>query len=532
MNVAPILSGDNTIPGEQIPDDVKKRMPEIFQTCSDFGLDYPPTVVEFLDWDTMAEICSYGGFPSRYPHWSFGMEWEEFRKGYLAGRHRVYEIVINSVPVYLYCLNSNTYTDNVTVIAHALGHADFFKTNIFFKSTNQHVINEAEDQYGTSAVNEMACHGTRIRKYFTRRGKDQVGRFIDKVLMIRTLIDPSAAWERRKCKEVIVSDNREYKFPKKVKVDDGHDYMDEWLNTPEYMRQEEQRIKEDEIKEELNIFSEPTRDIFGFLKNNAPLNPWQQDVMSMLYNEELYFSPQRPTKILNEGWASYVDFNIMARMGLALSSGIFSYAHHKAGVLGGKYSMNPYKLGFNLLLDIEERWNKGRFGSEYEKCDDITLKHKWDKKLGLGREKVFEVRKYYNDMTLMHEFLTPEFIAKYKMFEWRLMANGEYQIVSRDPKAIKKKLMQRFMNGGLPDIKLEDPNYKGKGYFLMQHNHIGLSLLDRWVKEVLPSIFFFWKNKVLLATKAKDGQEMVYVCGGETAKDVKLVSRNDLDAHL
>lgn len=520
MELAPILSGDNTIPGELIPDAIKDRMPEIFQACSDFGLDYPPTVVEFLDWDTMAEICSYGGFPSRYPHWRFGMEWEEFRKGYMAGRMRVYEIVINSTPVNLYCLNSNTYTDNVTVIAHALGHADFFKKNIFFKPTSQ------------NAVNELACHGTRIRKYFARRGKDTVGRFMDKVLMIHTLIDPSAAWAKRKCKEVITSDQRDYKFPRKFKVQEGHDYMEEWLNTPEYMKKEEQRIKEDEIRNDLNMFAEPTRDIFGYIKNNAPLKPWEQDVMSMLYNEELYFSPQRPTKILNEGWASYVDFNIMARMGLALSSGIMSYAHHKAGVLGGKYSMNPYKLGFNLLLDIEERWNKGKFGKEYDECDDIILKNKWDKKLGLGREKVFEVRQNYNDMTLMHEFLTDEFIAKYKMFEWALLPNGEYQIVSRDPKAIKHKMMRKFMNGGLPDIQLEDPNYKNKGYFLMQHRWVGLLLYDKWIKEVLPAMHYFWKNTILLATKTKDEQEVVYVCTGDTAKDVKLVLRKDLEAAL
>ena len=29
--------------------------------------------------------------------------------------------------------------------------------------------------------------------------------------------------------------------------------------------------------------------------------------------------------------------------------------------------------------DIEERWNKGRFGKDYEECDDLILKKNWDR---------------------------------------------------------------------------------------------------------------------------------------------------------
>ena len=73
------------------------------------------------------------------------------------------------------------------------------------------------------------------------------------------------------------------------------------------------------------------------------------------------------------------------------------------GVLGGKYSMNPYKLGFYLMLDIEERWNKGRFGQDWDDCKDMRIKEKWNTNAGLGKEKLFEVRKYYNDLTFLHD---------------------------------------------------------------------------------------------------------------------------------
>ena len=78
--------------------------------------------------------------------------------------------------------------------------------------------------------------------------------------------------------------------------------------------------------------------------------------------------------------------------------------------------INPYKLGIELLRDIEERWNTGRFGKEYDECDDLDKQRNWDKQLGLGRQKIFEVRRVHNDITFIDTFLTPEFCVRHKMF--------------------------------------------------------------------------------------------------------------------
>src|SRR5581483_11930339 len=242
-------------------------------------------------------------------------------------------------------------------------------------------------------------------------GKQEVGRYIDKILMIDTLIDPTKAWAKRHVKDPIVGVKRRIKqHPRRLNVKEGHDYMEPWINTKDWLDQEQERIRIEEIRKSLDIFEEPDKDIFGFLKNNAPFRyGWQLDIFCMLYDENMYFAPQRQTKVGNEGWASYVDSQIMARYGFAHDEGIFDYALHKAGVLGGRNSMNPYKLGYMLLLDIEERWNKGQFGKEYEDCEDAYKKAHWDKKLGLGHEKVFEVGEFYDDVTLISEFFTQEF---------------------------------------------------------------------------------------------------------------------------
>ncbi|HYO95111.1 MAG TPA: SpoVR family protein, partial [Polyangiaceae bacterium] len=49
------------------------------------GLDFFPVIFEMLSYDQMNEIAAYGGFPNRYPHWRFGMEYERLSKSYEYG---------------------------------------------------------------------------------------------------------------------------------------------------------------------------------------------------------------------------------------------------------------------------------------------------------------------------------------------------------------------------------------------------------------------------------------------------------------
>ncbi len=525
MSGTPILQGDNTIPGIKIHKEVLAVLPRIEQECRKMGLDYFPIIVEFVSYDEMAELASYGGFPVRFPHWSFGMEYEEMARGYEFGQYRISEMVVNTNPCYIFCMDSNTLVDNVDVIAHAIGHNDFFKNNVFFEPTDENMMNK------------LANHGTRIRKYMARWGYEAVTEFIDHCLRINTLIDPSKAWKTKKIKEAVVRDKRDYRHPERLKA--THDYMDSWVNPKGFIDDQHKEIERKDAADYLDIFQGAVKDIMGYLKDAAPLKPWQQDIISMIYEESMYFSPQRVTKMINEGWASYVDYHIMCREGLAalgqksVDAGIWAYAEHKMRVLGGKYSQNPYKTGFELLCDIEDRWNKGKFGPEWENCTDMNEKQNWDKKLGLGMEKVFEVRKNYNDFLLVQEFFTPEFCEKNKYYEWKRFPNGEYKIINRDFKSIKKKLLQRYMNGGLPDIRLEDPNHLGKGWFLLQHQYDERPLYDQFARETLTSVHYFWGNTVLLATKTKDGDELVYVCNGnDPVKNVKLMTRADYEKDI
>jgi stage V sporulation protein R len=522
MSGTPILQGDNTIPGIKIHKEVKAVLPQIEAGCKRMGLDYFPIIVEFVPYDTMAELASYNGFPIRYPHWRFGMEYEEMALGYEHNQYRISEMVINTNPCYIYCMDSNTLVDNVDVIAHAIGHNDFFKNNIFFEPTNENMMNK------------LANHGTRIRGYMARWGYEVVTEFIDHVLRVETLIDPTKAWRKKKIKQVNVKDERNYHFPERLRS--TNKYMDGWVNPQGFIDRQHDEIKKREAEEFLDMFQGPERDIFGYIKDHAPLKPWQQDIISMLYDEAMYFSPQRATKMANEGWASYVDFHLMCEEGMAAlgqpgdDCGIWHYADHKWRVLGGKYSQNPYKLGFELFMDIRDRWDKGRFGTEWENCTDLKEKEHWNKKLGLGKEKVFEVRKNYNDFLMIQEFFTPEFCEKKQFFEWKRFPNGEYKIMDRDHKSIKRKLLQKYMNGGLPDIRLMDPNHLGKGWFFMKHMWDGRPIFDQYARETITSLFKLWKNVVVLSTKNRDGLEYLYICNGPSPeKEVHVMTREDYE---
>lgn len=522
LSGTPILEGDNTVPGLKIHKEVLEQIPAIEKACKEMGLDYYPIIVEFVRYDEMAELASYGGFPNRYPHWKWGQEYEELSRGYEYNQYRISEMVINTNPCYIYCMDSNTLVDNVDVIAHAIGHNDFFKNNVYFAPTDDNMMNK------------LANHGTRIRNYMARWGYEPVTEFIDQVIRIDTLIDTQKAWRKKTIKNAVLKDERTYRHPNRLHAENN--YMEGWVNSKEYLQKEHDRIEKEDAADFLDLFGKPDRDIFGYLKNNAPLKPWQQDIISMLYEESMYFAPQRLTKMLNEGWASFVDFHLLCRKGLAAlgqkseDAGIFHYAEHKMRVLGGKWSTNPYKLGFELLLDIESRWNKGKFGQEWDDVKDMKEKEEWNKHTNQGLEKIFEVRKFYNDYTALQEFFTPELCAKLEFFNFRKFPSGDHKITDRDFEEIKSGLLKKYMNGGLPDIRLCDPNHLNKGWFFIQHFWDDRPLYHKYVLETIIAVQRIWQNNVVLATRNSDGDEFVYLCDGpDPTKNVQVLGRDEYE---
>ena len=469
---------------------------EIRGYAVEYGLDFFEVIFELVDYEELNMVAAFGGFPTRYPHWKFGMQYEELRKGYSYGLQKIYELVINNDPCYAYLMQCNPMVDQKLVMAHVYGHSDFFKSNYWFSKTNRKMMDE------------IANHGVRVRRYIERYGQDKVESFLDCCLSLENLIDFHSPFIRRHGEktETSAAEKRIAAEPTRLKA---KSYMDRFINPPQHLEQERDRLQQ-ELDAQVKFPEEPERDVLLFLMDNAPLERWQRDILSMLREEAYYFAPQGMTKIMNEGWASYWHSTIMTQRACSAAE-IIDYADHHSGTLGVQPGvLNPYKLGIELFRDIEDRWNKGKFGPEWEACDDAAKKASWDRKLGLGREKIFEVRKIHNDVTFIDEFLTPEFCERQKMFTYGYNKQSqEYVIDSREFSAIKEKLLFSLSNFGQPYIWVEDGNYGNRGELLIAQRDESVPLHVDHARATLERIATIWGRPVHLQTTVETRKKLL-----------------------
>jgi len=473
---------------------------EIRAHAVDFGLDFFEVIYELVDYDEMNMIAAYGGFPTRYPHWRFGMQFEELQKSYSYGLSKIYELVINNDPCYAYLMRANPEVDQKLVMSHVYGHSDFFKNNYWFSKTNRKM------------VDTMANHAVLVRRSIDRYGLDKVEQWIDVCLSLENLIDPHAPYFREHSKQSEES-IEEQKFATHGTKFKTKPYMEGFVNPPEVLKRErEQRIKA--LEKEERFPAKPQRDVLSFLVENAPLKRWQREILALIRDEAYYFAPQAMTKIMNEGWASYWHSKIMTTRALDASE-VIDYADHHSGTLGTRPGViNPYKIGIELFRDIEERWNTGRFGPEYEACDDYARRRNWDLKLGLGRQKIFEVRKIYNDITFIDEFLTQDFCERAQLFTYKFdRHSGNYVIDSRDFQEIKGKLLDGLANMGRPVILVDDGNFKNRGELHLTHEYHGVPLKLDYARATLENLHKVWTRGVHIETQV-DGKKKLLSYGG------------------
>jgi stage V sporulation protein R len=284
--------------------DLRALQREVEARARELGLDVPEIVYEVVDHRELNEIAAYGGFPVRYPHWRFGMEYDRLLKGHAYGLQRIYELVVNTRPVVAYLLRQNAPVEQKLVMAHVCGHADFFRRNAWFAHTDLDMLDT------------MASHGTRIAALADRHGRDEVESFIDRVLSVDNLVDASAL--------------------SRAKGRPG--------NAPGLER------------------GAAPGDVLGHLLLRAPLADWEQEVLAMLRDEACYFLPQMLTRIMNEGWASFWHSRLMTGT-LLRDAEVVDYAVQHAGAMGGDDGpMNPYKLGLELYRHLERQAGGGEAG--------------------------------------------------------------------------------------------------------------------------------------------------------------------------
>lgn len=485
--------------------ELERERVKIQKAALEVGLDFYDTIFELVTYDELNQIAACGGFPVRYPHWRFGMEYESLSKGYEYGLSKIYELVINNDPCYAYLMEGNEFLDQKLVMAHVFGHCDFFKNNYWFSPTNRKMMDV------------MANHATRIRRYMDRFGVEEVENFIDLCLSIENLIDRFSPYTPKKT----VSDIK----PSEPSVDGrlrvNRPYMESYINPPEFLNEQKERMRQ-EAEQNTTFPPKPERDVLAFLLRYAPLKSWQQDVLSIIREEAYYYAPQGMTKIMNEGWASYWHSKILTEK-IMNDSEIIDFADRHSGTMAmSPMGFNPYKIGIELFRNIEERWNKGQFGKEWDECDDLSLKKTWDRQTGGGRKKIFEVRKHYNDVTFIDEFLTEEFCIEHRMFVYKFnQRSGQFEVDTRDFASIKKKLLFQLTNFGQPIITVVDANHGNRGELLLSHLFEGVEMQPDYMQATMRNLYQIWTRPVAVAT-VMDGEPKIVTFDGTDFKSQSL----------
>ncbi len=477
----------------QLTPELQEIVHSIRETSQTAGLDFFDTIFELVDYKQLNEIAAYGGFPTRYPHWRFGMDYERLAKSYTYGLSVIYEMVINNDPCYAYLLRANNLVSQKTVIAHVFGHCDFFKNNYWFSKTNRKMLDQ------------MANHASIVRRYIEDVGHDEVEAFIDCCLSLENLIDIFRPFNTPTKQEEPADEDEIYRQEPVKKIQASKKYMDSYVNPKEFL-EEQARKQEEQVKRKRSFPEQPERDVLRFLMDHAPISSWERRVLGIIRDESYYFAPQGQTKILNEGWASYWHSKMMTVLHPLSDSEIIDYCDQHAGVVAAAPGqLNPYKLGIELLRHIESRWNKGQFGLDYVNCDDPKKRQEWDTQAGLGKEKIFEVRRIHNDITFIDSFLDEDFCHEHKLFIYDYdRRNNRYVISGRDFNEIKQQLLRQLTNFGQPIISVKDGNFKNRGELLLTHTHEGVDLKHDFTLECLKNLTRIWQRPVHIETIIED----------------------------
>lgn len=325
----------------ELPEYLREWQEKIEGHARKSGLDFFPQVFEILTFDEMNEVAAYGGFPTRFPHWRWGMEYERLKKTGEYGLSRIYEMVINNNPCVAYLLEGNSLVDQKLVMAHVCGHNDFFKNNFTFKLTDQDrrppesaedfVVSRKDRLPTRKWIDTFANHAARVQRHMERHGVTPVEEFLDVCMSLENLIDPPG----RLLEGKPIVEPPEEPEPIEAPRLKARSYMDTFINPDEHLVAEKKRLEAAAAAAKTRFPERPARDVLKFLVEHAPLERWERDILEICREEAYYFWPQAQTKVMNEGWAClHGDSLVYTESGLvtmrALVSGAAASVHDGA----------------------------------------------------------------------------------------------------------------------------------------------------------------------------------------------------------
>jgi len=478
----------------------------------DLHLDVYRNQMEIISSEQMLDAYSSIGMPLMYQHWSFGKRFVYEETLYRKGRRGLaYELVINSNPCITYLMEENTMAMQTLVTAHAaFGHNHFFKNNYLFRLWTdagailgyldfaKRYIAKCEERFGLAAVESVldSAHALMDHGVFRYRRPPR--------------LSPEKQRER-------VRERLEY---------EEQSYNELWRTLPQVRKEGEVKETAEEARDRKKALNLPEENLLYFLeKNSLILEPWQREILRIVRVIAQYFYPQRQTKVMNEGCATFVHYHIMNKLfdqGQLSEGALLEMLHSHTNVVmqpdfddpryGG---INPYALGFAMMQDIQRI------------CTDPTPEDRdWFPEIagtGKWRETLLEAWENHRDESFILQYLSPTLIRRFRLFTLGDRAEEPYVEVSsihneRGYEKIRAALARSYDVGTLfPDIQVIDVDMLGDRQLRLQHNiRNGVVLEDRTRDATLRHVRHLWGYDVSLVGVDSDIGKVVYEARADT----------------
>jgi len=472
----------------------------------DLGLDVYRNQLEIISSEQMLDAYSSIGMPLMYQHWSFGKRFVYEDTLYRKGRRGLaYELVINSNPCITYLMEENTMAMQTLVTAHAaFGHNHFFKNNYLFRLWTdagailgymdfaKRYIAKCEERFGLQAVESIldSAHALMDHGVFRYRRPPR--------------LSPQKVQDR-------VRERLEY--------EEQH-YNELWRTLPKAHTAEEEAEVESEVQNRKRALNLPEENLLYFLeKNSLILEPWQREILRIVRVIGQYFYPQRQTKVMNEGCATFVHYHIINALfdkGQISEGALLEMLHSHTNVVmqpdfdDPRYSgINPYALGFAMMQDIQRI------------CTDPTPEDRdWFPAIagtGKWRETLLDAWENHRDESFILQYLSPAMIRRFRLFTLGDRAEDPFMEVSsihneRGYEKIRASLARSYDIGAVtPDIQVVDVNMLGDRQLRLQHNiRNGIVLEESSRDATLRHVRHLWGYDVSLVGRDSNTGRMIY----------------------
>jgi stage V sporulation protein R len=355
------------------------------------------------------------------------------------------------------------------VIAHVIGHVHFFKNNYLFKETDRKMIYQA------------ASRAQRIDEYIEKYGLEKVERIMDMGFAFDKHID----WDKGVQRAPYPKKSTIYKKRRRAEFED-------------LSSKKEPSVSEVTVNKSFPPHSE--FDILWFVINYAPLKDWEKDILEIIRKESFYFYPQYYTKIMNEGFASYMHAELMHLFDDISHSDHLNFCkiHEKVVQPGGnKLNINPYFLGFSILNDIKSKWD------ELHKNGESQID---------GFSKILQVIKTEDDISFLKNYLSQELIDDLGMFTYVKQYNkttGEYiEVESKSVDDVAEGIAKTIYNYRVPLISIEEAHDDG---LCLKHHGTEIGTLDQvHLEKIMEYLRDLWGGGLVDFETVDDNGEAIH----------------------